>query len=94
MKRYLERLGISNLWLEQNISAETITLVKQRIRDNYIQNWHAVIDSSPRLDYYRKFKTTFELESYLLNIQNDKLRKQLTLFRISGHMSFPKSYYK
>jgi len=37
------------------------------------------------VDYYNKYKTEFGIEQYLLNIKNDKLRKQLTRFRLSAH---------
>ena len=38
-----------------------------------------------KLEYYSKFKSEFKFEKYLQVVENDKLRKTLTSFRISAH---------
>ena len=58
---------------------------QQRIKDQFIQQWKSEKENSCRLKYYNKYKTEFCIEQYLLNIKNDKLRKQLTRFRLSAH---------
>ena len=58
-------------------------LFQQRIKDQFIQQWKS--ENSCRLNHYNKYKTEFCIEQYLLNIKNDKLRKQLTQFRLSAH---------
>lgn len=60
-------------------------ILKQRLSDQFIQKWKGDINNSSRLSYYKNFKTTFELEPYLINITNDTLRKYLTRFRLSAH---------
>ena len=51
----------------------------------FIQKWFSDINSSSKVNYYKDFKTTFEFESYLENIKNDRLRICLTKIRISDH---------
>ena len=41
-----------------------------------------------KLDFYKKIKTEFTLEQYLLNIKNGDIRRNVTRFRISAH-KFP-----
>ena len=57
-------------------------MLKQRIRDNYIQIWHAKLNESNKLFYYRMFKTEFQLKNYLLITTNECLQKQLSRFRL------------
>jgi len=60
-------------------------LFQQRIKDQFIQQWKSEKENSSILKYFNKYKTEFGIEQYLLNIKNDKLRKQLTRFRLSAH---------
>ena len=85
LRRYLESIGFGYLWHVPYVPLNIFYVIRQRVHDIYIQDWNAAVHASPKLEYYRKFKTNFEFESYLVNIRNDKLRKQLTRFRISGH---------
>ena len=38
-----------------------------------------------KLDFYKKIKTKFTLERYLLDIKNGDIRRNVTRFRISAH---------
>ena len=87
VKRTIDELGLSDLWFEQNLNVAFFQLFQQRIKDQFIQQWKSEIENSSRLKYYNKYKTEFCIEQYLLNIKNDKLRKQLTQFRLSAHKS-------
>ena len=60
-------------------------MFKNRLRDQFIQDWKASIDSSPKLFYYAKVKNSFEYEEYLDKISNNTIRKYLTRFRLSSH---------
>ena len=40
-------------------------MLKQRLRDQYIQDWSTNIHASPKLEHYCKFKDTFCFEDYL-----------------------------
>ena len=49
-----------------------------------------------KLDFYKKIKTKFTLEHYLLDIKNGDIRRNVTRFHISAH-KFPveiKQYLK
>ena len=70
MKTLLDRLGLSNLWANQDTLTINYNYIKQRIIDNYIQIWHSNIHESKRLESYSKFKENFELEEYLSIITN------------------------
>ena len=50
-------------------------LFQQRIKTNSFSNKKSEIENSSRLKYYNTYKTEFGIEQYLLNINNDKLRK-------------------
>jgi hypothetical protein len=56
-------------------------VLKQRIRDHFLQQWHDCIYNMPKLDYYKKYKTQFCFEGYLNIVKNDNLCKQLSCFR-------------
>jgi len=38
-------------------------MLKQRLRDQYLQDWSTNINSSPKLAHYFKFKDTFVLKN-------------------------------
>jgi hypothetical protein len=75
----------SHLWQSQDINIKIFPILQQRLRDQFIQQWHMSIIESPKLEYYTKFKNTFEFENYLLSVENDKLMKLLTCYRLSSH---------
>ena len=39
-------------------------LIKQRVREQFIQNWSEIIHAMPKLDYFYKFKREFKFEDY------------------------------
>lgn len=75
IRNKLQHLGLGNIWTNHDININYNPQIQRRIRDHYIQGWQEQIHSSTRLEYYSKFKVNFELESYLINIKNDSLRK-------------------
>lgn len=62
-------LGFMEAWLQQNVGNEQIflTLVKQRLKDTFVQNWNSRLSDSSRAVFYRNFNN-FEYKSYLLLI--------------------------
>ena len=75
----------SNIWLNQDVTSVSFSVIKQRILDVYQQSWYADINKSPRLSTYRRFKHTFVLEKYLDFILEKKYRIALCQFRISAY---------
>ena len=59
-------------------------MIKQRIRDQFVQSFFADINRNIRLQKYCTFKCEFSYENYL-SILNVKERNALCKFRCSGH---------
>jgi hypothetical protein len=59
--------------------------LKQRIRDQYIQNWKIEIHNVAKFEYFKQFKVDFCYEKYLDILTNSKHRELYTIFRISPH---------
>ena len=62
-----------------------ISMFKQRVIDNYRQEWHEAIGVSNKLSTYCTFKTTLEPERYLSCITDRKYITALAKFRCSNH---------
>jgi len=64
----LNSLGLSNYWLNQTVTSPTVfkKVVNQRIRDQFIQEWHSTVHESSKCLNYRTFKTSFDLSSISL----------------------------
>ena len=84
-KSYAENLGFQDMWRDQFQHAPNFRIIKIRIRDHFLQHWCAQINNISKLEYYSKFKSEFKFEKYLQVVENDRLRKILTSFRISAH---------
>ena len=86
VKQFLCNNGFGNFWTQQNFLLNNSNLIRQRIYDNFVQEWHDGINNSPKLNpLYCKIKNELKLESYLLNIKSKSLRAYITKFRISAH---------
>ena len=74
------------VWLNQNEVSKDI--LKQKIKYNlecqFVQTWLSDMNDSSKCDTYRQFKTTFELENYLLAIPRN-WRIFIAKFRLSNH---------
>jgi hypothetical protein len=55
------------------------------LRDQFVQKWHESIELMPKLDYFRMYKNDFCFEEYLNIVDNSKLRRQLSILRLSSH---------
>ena len=57
----LDDVGLSYIWNNQicNNTKWIVVNVKSTLRDQYIQKWHANIDSSSKGVTYKAFKTIF-----------------------------------
>ena len=85
IKCLLDSLGFSNFWNNQLYDVPHFFVIRNRIRDHFMQHWYVNICNSPKLGYYSQFKTEFKFEKYLDCITNDKLLKELAAFRLSAH---------
>ena len=74
VKTVLENLGFYNVWLNPGVGNLFLKMFKQRMRDNYLQDWNSDIENSSRARTYRLF-WSFGLETYLkiVKIENSNL---------------------
>ena len=85
VKRILDEIGMTNIWLSQNAEHISLKTLKQRITDIYKQSWTSEIRNSNRLLSYSWYKNELTLERYIDTIQNNKFKIALTRFRLSSH---------
>ena len=85
IKELLNKIGMANVWFQQNEIEISYYHIKQRIIDLYHQTWYTEINNSSRLSTYSLFKHTFECEKYLDYISEDKYRIAYARFRCSSH---------
>ena len=86
IKCILDDVGLSYIWNNQlcNNTKWIVAKVKSTLRDQYIQKWHANIDSSSKGVTYKNFKTIFCVEKYLLLLQ-PRQWKPIIKLRTSNH---------
>ena len=81
----VDHLGRSNIRLFFNPQVNYYPTIKNRLRDQFIQDWYQSVISTSKLEYYSQFKKKFEFESYLNKISNNNLGNTLTRFRLGSH---------
>ena len=59
--------------------------ISQRLRDVALQSWHNDLEKNSKLTYYVQFKTLLNVERYITELKEWKLRNALSRFRISCH---------
>ncbi len=66
VKNMLAEVGCYHVWLSQGTGDVTafLSLFKQRLKDNFIQNWNTRISDSSRALFYRNV-SSFEYQNYL-----------------------------
>ena len=66
VKNTLFRLGFGYAWINQGVGREIafLSLFKQRLKDNYQQEWDESIMNKDMYSQYRLFKTSWETEPY------------------------------
>ena len=67
IKNMLNSFGFGYVWMEQGVGDidAFIHVFKQRISDNYIQQWTQDCNSMPKLQSYAKYKSELKFELYL-----------------------------
>ena len=82
----LDSLGLSNMWLDQNVNSPNTfrSLVNCRLRDQFIQNWHSTLDNTSKCLNYRIYKQEFAIENYF-HILSPDLANILCKFRSVNH---------
>jgi len=81
------KYGFGLVWLSQDIGDidSFIHCFRLRVSDCLKQDWRNHIDSSPRCDHYKHFKSLLETEKYVLMDLPFSLRNSYAKFRCSSH---------
>ena len=89
IKQILDSTGFSDIWLNQstNLSKHPQLLVKQTLKDNFLQDWNSQLQNSSKGKQYNLFKDTIIREPYLTLILRHMCIPILK-FRTSNH-KFP-----
>ncbi|MCG7867658.1 MAG: reverse transcriptase family protein, partial [Candidatus Thiodiazotropha taylori] len=79
-------LGFYEVWVQQGVGdySKFISALKQRLNDNFIQNWRARLNESPRATFYKSI-AAFHFQPYLENINVYKFIQALSKLRVSSH---------
>lgn len=82
----LQKFGFNHVWLNQVVENNNLFLriFKQRVKDNFIQNWQSQINDSTRAQTYTLF-AEFAFQTYLDKISVVKYRYAFTWLRTSSH---------
>ena len=74
------------MWLQQGVGNQNVfvSLFKQRVTDNFIQNWHSRLENSSRANFYKTI-AVFQLQPYLDNINIMKSSHVFRKLRVSSH---------
>ena len=65
VKKILDKLGLSNLWINQLSLSINFSQIKQRILDQYQQKSYSEINNSQRLFYYRCININLHVNNIL-----------------------------
>ena len=66
----IDHLGYTNIRTQFDYNLNYFPLLKDRLYDQFIQEWSVSINSMPKLDNYCTYKTIFCFEDYLVKIKN------------------------
>lgn len=85
VKSVLNDLGLTFLWFNPIYSVNQFkSVVKQRLRDQYLQTWNSDLAGNSICCNYRLFKQDFCFEKYLVTLPY-RLRQAVLKFRLSNH---------
>ena len=86
VKNILDSCGFSNIWDTQNFNNKIWlkTVIKQRLIDQFLQNWNSTVHDSPKSTCYRIFKTDCKFENYF-DILDVKDALTFCRFRTTNH---------
>ena len=79
----LFNMGFGYAWLQQGVTNRTyfISLFKQRLRDQYIQQWFTSVSTRSSCSIYKNITNYFRCQNYFLIVTNCKHRISLIRFR-------------
>lgn len=77
IKNVLCSLGFSGIWYSQSFfnSKWLINATKQKIKDQFIQNWMSSLEITSSSNFYKLFKSKFERSAYISRLPTLKCKK-------------------
>ena len=86
VKNLLANLGFFEVWLNQGVGNvnQFLAVLRQRLKDQYIQDWSNALENSSRARFYSNI-SGFYLQPYLEFITIRKFRIAMTKLRLSSH---------
>ena len=86
VKHLLSRLGFLEVWNAQGVGNinNFLNTFKTRVKDIFIQDWHARLEASTRARCYINI-ANFQHQKYLELIKVEKYRRSLCKLRVSSH---------
>ena len=86
VKHLLSRLGFLEVWNAQGVGniSKFLGIFKTRVKDVYIQDWHARLENSTRARCYINI-AKFQFQQYLEILKIQKYRKSICKLRVSSH---------
>ena len=86
VKNVVTNNGYANVWLSQScLNKQWFRLsFKQKVKDQFLQQWNSLINSSSSGITYKIFKNQFEINNYF-SILNNTQSRILTAFRTWNH---------
>ena len=86
VKHLLASLGFYNVWLNQSVGNDNyfVEIIRQRLSDNFIQNWSGRLENSTRASLYKNI-AEFRMQPYLEILSVFKFCQSFTRLRVSSH---------
>ena len=84
IKRIFDEIGRPDIWLNQVPNNNYGKLVKQNLKDQFLQDWSSKLDQSSKGVNYRIFKDNINLEKYFLKLPKN-LYINLAKLRTGNH---------
>ena len=86
VRNLLMSLGFYDVWLEQGVGNYKgfMTVLRQRLTDNFVQNWHSRLEDSSRAVFYKSI-ASFQFQPYLENVNVYKFCNAIRKLRLSSH---------
>ena len=91
VKDILQTTGFYDVWLfpASVNSSSFIPILRNRLRDLYINNWRNGMEQCSSLDVYKEIKITFEQSPYINILENTKHRNILAKLQLSSGPPWP-----
>ena len=83
----LQENGFGYIWQNQSVILERSFLAQfeNRLKDCFLQEWRATVNSNSKLCFYSVYKSEFNYEKYLDFLDIRKFRYMFSNFRVGSH---------